>query len=150
MAKRTGAKPKGARPGDGSAYIPEIGDLVWFSFSPQAGREQAGRRPALVLSPRGYNERAGLRVVCPVTSQRKGYPFEVSLPGGLAVAGVVLSEHVKSADWEAREAEYADKAPAEVRLLLSGGGGHGQFVSGSRAWAETNWRDIRSSLVKGW
>jgi mRNA interferase MazF len=94
--------------------VPDSGDLVWFSFSPQAGREQAGRRPALVLSPRGYNSKSGLCVVCPVTSQAKGYPFEVLLPTGLALAGVVLSDHVKSADWQVRDAEYADVAPPEV------------------------------------
>jgi mRNA interferase MazF len=85
-----------------------------MSFSPQAGREQAGRRPALVLSPRTYNAKIGLCLVCPVTSRAKGYPFEVALPDGLPVGGVVLSDHVKSADWEARNAQYAGAAPAEV------------------------------------
>src|SRR5262249_45281579 len=98
MAKRTGGKRSGASPGSGG-YAPDAGDLVWLSFSPHAGREQAGRRPGLVLSPRAYNEKAGLCLVCPVTNQAKGYPFEVALPGGLAVGGVVLSDHVKSADW---------------------------------------------------
>jgi mRNA interferase MazF len=78
--------------------------LVWLSFSPQAGREQAGRRPALVLSPRMYDEKAGLCVVCPVTQQAKGYPFEVMLPDGLPVQGVVLIDHVKSSDWRERAA----------------------------------------------
>jgi mRNA interferase MazF len=87
---------------------------VWFSFSPQAGREQAGRRPALVLSPRTYNAKAGLCLVCPVTHQAKGYPFEVPLPDGLAVGGGVLSDHVKSADWQVRNAVYAGAATAEV------------------------------------
>jgi mRNA interferase MazF len=87
---------------------------VWFSFSPQAGREQAGRRPALVLSPSSYNERAGLCIICPITSQAKGYPFEVPLPGGLPVSGVVLSDHLKSADWRVRSAQYAGVATAEV------------------------------------
>src|SRR5580692_1036593 len=104
MKKRTGAHPSGGSRGS-AAYVPDAGDLIWLSFSPQAGREQAGRRPALVLSPRGYNERAGLCAVCPVTSRAKGYPFEVALPDGLAVAGVVLSDHVKSADWQVRDAE---------------------------------------------
>jgi mRNA interferase MazF len=94
--------------------VPDAGDLVWFSFSPQAGREQAGRRPALVLSPRFYNSKAGLCVVCPVTNQSKGYPFEVHLPRGLAVEGVVLSDHVKSADWQVRNADYVGSAPSEV------------------------------------
>jgi mRNA interferase MazF len=94
--------------------VPDAGDLIWLSFSPQAGREQAGRRPALVLSPRVYNAKAGLYVVCPVTSQVKGYPFEVALPSGLAVGGVVLSDHVKSADWEERQSEWIGPAPVEV------------------------------------
>src|SRR5437016_1269592 len=105
MPKRTGAKPPGGNPGS-QDYVPEAGELVWLSFSPQAGREQAGRRPALVLSPRVYNARAGLCVVCPVTNQSKGYPFEVLLPDGQSVGGVVLSDHVKSADWNVRRAEY--------------------------------------------
>src|SRR5262245_10022382 len=113
MAKRTGARRSGASPGSGG-YVPDAGDLVWLSFSPQAGREQAGRRPGLVLSPRAYNEKAGLCLVCPVTGHAKGYPFEVLLPGGLGVDGVVLADHVRSADWLARSAEYADRAPSEV------------------------------------
>jgi mRNA interferase MazF len=88
--------------------------LIWLSFSPQAGREQAGRRPALVLSPRLYNAKAGLCVVCPVTNQVKGYPFEVALPEGLPVQGVVVSDHVKSADWQERKSEWIGTAPAEV------------------------------------
>ncbi len=114
MAKRTGAKPLGGSRGKPGGYAPDTGDLVWLSFSPQAGREQAGRRPALVLSPRLYNAKSGLCVVCPVTQQPKGYPFEVILPDGLPVAGVVLTDHVKSADWQARLAEYAGAAPVEV------------------------------------
>jgi mRNA interferase MazF len=114
MAKRTGGKPSGGSRGRAGPYVPEAGDLVWLSFSPQAGREQAGRRPALVLSQRAYNAKIGLCLVCPVTSRAKGYPFEVALPDGLPVGGVVLSDHVKSADWEARNAQYAGAAPAEV------------------------------------
>jgi mRNA interferase MazF len=87
---------------------------VWLTFSPQAGREQAGRRPALVLSPRAYNARSGLCLACPITNQVKGYPFEVKLPEGLAVGGVVLSDHVKSSDWSARLCEWIDKVPADV------------------------------------
>jgi mRNA interferase MazF len=85
-----------------------------FPFSPQAGREQAGRRPALILSPSSYNARAGLCVICPITGQVKDYPFEVALPDGLPVSGVVLSDHLKSADWRARSAEYIGLAPPEV------------------------------------
>jgi mRNA interferase MazF len=93
------------------SYVPETGDLVWFSFSPQAGREQGGRRPALVLSPRSYNAKTSLCLVCPVTSKAKGYPFEVELPQGLPVEGIVLSDHVKSADWKHRKAEYIASVP---------------------------------------
>ena len=95
-------------------YVPERGDLLWLTFDPQAGREQAGRRPALVLSPVGYNRPANLALVCPITTQAKGYPFEVKLPVGLSVTGVILADHLKSADWVARRAEFAAKAPADV------------------------------------
>jgi mRNA interferase MazF len=95
-------------------YIPERGDLVWIILSPQAGHEQAGRRPAVVLSPAAYNGKVGLAVLCPVTAQVKGYPFEVLIPGGLAVSGVILADQVKSLDWRAREAELACRLPAET------------------------------------
>lgn len=95
-------------------YVPERGDLVWLTFDPQAGREQAGRRPALVLSPVSYNRRASLALVCPITTQVKGYPFEVALPEGLSISGVVLADHVKSADWAVRRAEFAARAPSEI------------------------------------
>lgn len=97
-----------------SSYVPGRGDLVWLSFDPQAGREQAGRRPALVMSPSAYNGRARLALVCPITSQVKGYPFEVTLPRGLPINGVVLADHVKSVDWQARRADLIATAPAEV------------------------------------
>jgi mRNA interferase MazF len=113
MAKRTGGRPLAGNRGR-PVYVPEAGHLIWVTFSPQAGREQAGRRPALVLSPGSYNANAGLCVVCPITSLTKGYPFEVALPPGLPIAGVVLSDHVKSTDWQARSAEYAGVAPADV------------------------------------
>ena len=111
MAKRTGAPRSAGKRGE---YVPDMGDLMWLSFSPQAGREQAGRRPALVLSPRSYNGPTGLCVVCPVTGQVKGYPFEVQLPEGLPVQGVVLSDHVKSADWQHQTAKHIGVAPAEI------------------------------------
>ena len=95
-------------------YVPERGDLVWLTFDPQAGHEQAGRRPALVLSPALYNRRASLALVCPITSQIKRYPFEVRLPDGFALSGAVLADHVKSADWAARRAQFVVKAPSEV------------------------------------
>ncbi len=89
------------------SYIPQRGDLVWLSFDPQAGHEQAGRRPAFVLSPESYNRKTGLFLACPITSRVKGYPFEVPLPDGLAVAGVILADQIKSLDWKARRAEFA-------------------------------------------
>lgn len=95
-------------------YVPRRGDLVWLHFHPQAGHEQAGRRPALVLSPESYNGRVGLAILCPVTSQQKGYPFEVALPSGGTVAGVILSDQVKSLDWRARRAERIEPLPAQV------------------------------------
>ena len=96
------------------SYVPNTGDLIWLTFDPQAGREQAGRRPALVLSPAVYNEKTNLALVCPISSRVKGYPFEVSLPEGLAISGVVLSDHLKSLDWKQRKAEFAARVPAEV------------------------------------
>jgi mRNA interferase MazF len=81
--------------------------LVWISLDPQSGHEQSGRRPALVLSPSAYNSRVGLALFCPITSQAKNYPFEVPLPAGLAISGVVLADQVKCLDWRARRAEYA-------------------------------------------
>jgi mRNA interferase MazF len=93
---------------------PDRGDVVWLTLNPQAGHEQAGRRPVVVLSPRAYNARVGLALFCPVTSKEKGYPFEVRLPEGLPVSGVVLSDQVKSLDWRAREAEFLARLPSEV------------------------------------
>jgi mRNA interferase MazF len=93
-------------------YVPERGHLVWLTFSPQLGHEQAGRRPAVVLSPRAYNQKVGLGIFCPVTSRAKGYPFEVAIPRGLKVSGVLLCDQVKSLDWVARFAEFVDSLPA--------------------------------------
>jgi mRNA interferase MazF len=95
-------------------YVPERGDVVWISLNPRAGHEQAGRRPAVVLSPHAYNAKVGLALLCPITSQVKGYPFEVAVPEGLPVAGVVLSDHVKSLDWRARKAELACSLPPQT------------------------------------
>lgn len=97
-----------------AAYVPTRGDVVWISLDPQAGHEQRGRRPALVLSPKSYNSRVGLAIVCPITSQVKQYPFEVAIPGGLAVEGVVLADQVKSLDWRAREVQLACRLPRAV------------------------------------
>jgi mRNA interferase MazF len=98
----------------GSEAIPDRGDAVWISLNPQAGHEQAGRRPALVLSPARYNGRVGLALLCPITSQVKGYPFEVRVPSGLPVSGVVLADQVKSLDWRARGAEVVCRLPGGV------------------------------------
>ena len=97
-----------------AAYAPERGDVVWLSFNPQAGHEQAGRRPALVLSPMEYNKKVGLSILCPITSQVKGYPFEVVIPDDCEVQGVILSDQVKSLDWRIRDAEFFCRLPDEV------------------------------------
>jgi mRNA interferase MazF len=93
------------------AYVPERGDAVWITLNPQAGHEQAGRRPAVVLSPAAYNGKVGLAILCPITNQIKGYPFEVVIPLGLAVTGAVLSDQVKSLDWRARMANFVCALP---------------------------------------
>lgn len=87
---------------------------MWLTFDPQAGHEQRGRRPALILSPRVYNAKARLAIACPVTSQIKGYPFEVPLSAEGRISGAVLADHVKNLDWEARRVEFAGKAPAQI------------------------------------
>jgi len=97
-----------------AVFVPEVGDLVWLTFEPHAGREQAGRRPALVLSPKAYNAKSGLVLVCPITSQVKGYPFEVAVTAGQGATGVVLADHLKSLDWRARHAERIGRCAAEV------------------------------------
>jgi mRNA interferase MazF len=96
------------------AYTPERGDVVWISFTPQAGHEQAGRRPAVVLSPQVYNQKVGLAIFCPITNQIKGYPFEVALPSEVSVTGVILSDQVKSLDWRVRQAEFIVSLPEAV------------------------------------
>ena len=96
------------------SYIPRRGDLVWLTFDPQAGHEQAGRRPAFVLSPEPYNRKTGLFLACPVTSKVKGYPFEVSLPAELPVNGVILADQIKSLDWKVRKAQFAAKTSDAV------------------------------------
>lgn len=93
------------------AYIPESGDVIWISFDPQAGHEQSGRRPALVISPASYNLKVGLVILCPITTQVKGYPFEVVIPENPVVNGVILSDQVKSLDWKIRKAVFISKLP---------------------------------------
>lgn len=95
-------------------YVPNRGDVVWLSFDPQAGHEQAGRRPALVLSPAAYNGKVGLALCCPITSRVKGYVFEVALPAGGIITGVVLSDQLRNLDWRARQAKFIMRAPANV------------------------------------
>ena len=95
-------------------YVPARGDAVWITFNPQAGHEQAGRRPALVLSPSSYNGKVGLAILCPITSQVKGYPFEVTIPSGSTLGGVILADQVKSLDWRIRKAEFICKLPRET------------------------------------
>jgi mRNA interferase MazF len=94
-------------------YVPARSDVVWITFNPQAGHEQAGRRPALVLSPSSYNRKVGLAILCPITSQVKGYPFEVAIGSGSKLGGVILSDQVKSLDWRIRKAEFICKLSRE-------------------------------------
>ncbi|GIO16754.1 mRNA-degrading endonuclease [Cohnella xylanilytica] len=94
-------------------YIPERGDLVWLQFNPQSGHEQAGKRPALVISPATYNGKVGLSLFCPVTTRIKGYPFEVIIPQDLSIEGAILADQVKSLDWQTRQATYICKLPKE-------------------------------------
>jgi mRNA interferase MazF len=96
------------------SYVPHCGDVVWISLNPQSGHEQAGRRPAVVLSPGNYNNKTGLTILCPITNQIKGYPFEVVLPEGLPIAGAILSDQVKSLDWRARNVELICALPTET------------------------------------
>jgi mRNA interferase MazF len=94
-------------------WAPDRGDVVWITMNPSIGHEQSGRRPALVVSPGAYNAKVGLAILCPISSQVKGYPFEVAVPDGLPVKGVVLSDQAKSLDWKARSAEFLCRMPTE-------------------------------------
>ena len=97
-------------------YVPDAGDVIWLQFDPQAGHEQSGHRPAVVLSPASYNGRAGMAICCPTTTRIKGYPFEVALTG--APPSVVLADQVKSLDWRARKATHKGRVtPAELAEL---------------------------------
>lgn len=100
------------------SFIPERGNIVWIDFDPQSGHEQAGRRPALVVSPAAYNEKIGLALLCPITSQVKGYPFEVAIPKGLGVSSVILADQIKNLDWRSREAEFGCDVPHKVVNLV--------------------------------
>ncbi|MEE8585218.1 MAG: endoribonuclease MazF [Acidobacteriota bacterium] len=94
--------------------MPDRGDVVWLQFNPQAGHEQAGHRPALVVSPRSYNRKVGLALFCPITSHVKGYPFEVVLPTGMKAKGAVLSDQLKSLDWRVRQAKRVATVPKDL------------------------------------
>jgi mRNA interferase MazF len=98
-------------------YVPDSGDLVWASFDPQSGHEQAGRRPALVLSPREYNEKVGLALSCPITSKLKGYPFEVPVHAS-RTQGVVLADQVRSLDWRSRQFMFIERAHADTLIAV--------------------------------
>jgi mRNA interferase MazF len=113
LVGRSGTKP--SEP----PYCPDTADIVRLDFDPQAGREQAGRRPALVLSPRRYNEFVRLCVVCPITNQAKGWRFEVALPDGHPVTGVVLADQVKSLSWTERRSEFVARCPPQVVAEVS-------------------------------
>lgn len=103
-----------------SAYVPDAGDLVWLDFDPQAGREQAGFRPAVFLSSRFFNAKTSLAYACPISSKVKGYQFQVVLPAGLAVHGAILCEHTRSLDWRVRKASYLGHIPDDVLTQVRG------------------------------
>jgi mRNA interferase MazF len=95
-------------------WIPDVGDVIWVDLNPTVGHEQAGKRPALVLSPAAYNAKTSLLVACAMTSEVKGYPFEVTMPDG----GIVLADQLKCLDWRMRNVERKDKAPTEVMAAV--------------------------------
>jgi mRNA interferase MazF len=101
-------------------YQPDRADLIYLEFTPQAGTEQAGRRPALVLSPKDFNIATGLAFVCPITNQVKGSPFDVPLPKGTGLTGIVLADHLRSLDWVARNADFHSKAPEDLMMEVLG------------------------------
>ena len=103
---------------NGSTSVPERGDVLWMHMNPQAGHEQAGHRPVLVISPASYNGLRGMSVVCPISNQQKGYPFEVELPAGLPVSGVVLSDQMKNLDWRVRATGYLARVDEETVLRV--------------------------------
>jgi mRNA interferase MazF len=95
-------------------YCPDAGDLVWIDLNPTAGHDQSGHRPAIVLTPRQYNVRSGLCIICPITSRARGYPFEVAIPPGHAIAGIILVDQARSVSWEKRYVKAASVAPVEL------------------------------------
>ena len=96
-----------------TSYIPDRGDIVWLNFSPQQGHEQAGKRPAIILSPKSYNQNSKLTLACPITSKVKNYPFEVRVKTN-KIDGVVLADQVKNLDWTMRDMSFVERAPYEV------------------------------------
>lgn len=101
-------------------YVPDRGDLVWVSLNPISGHEQSGRRPALVVSPKIYNRKTGLCVLCPATRQAKGYPFEVAISGSDGDSGVVLSDHLRNVDWKARNIQFIQRvSDAELSEVVA-------------------------------
>jgi len=95
-------------------YIPSRGDIVYLDFDPTKGHEQRGHRPAFVVSPLGYNEKSSLALLMPITKRQKGYPFEVLLPPGLKIQGVILSDQIKCLDWKARGVQFVEVVPESV------------------------------------
>ena len=95
-------------------FVPDRGDMIWVQLGPTSGHEQSGRRPVLVVTPNAYNRRTGLAIVCPLTSKVKGYPFEVTVPEGGELTGVILADHVRSIDWRSCRAGFAATLPAAV------------------------------------
>lgn len=111
---------RGAEPIQPPDYIPAPGHFVKINLAPATGHEESGLRRALVLSPKIYNEKTGLAVVVPTTNQTKGYPFEVAIPAGLKVTGVILVDAIKSLDWQVRKVGFVESAPAEVVKAVQG------------------------------
>ncbi len=116
MPRRPGARQREPKPGNVAAYIPDRGDVVWLNFDPQAGHEQSGRRPAVVISPRSYNKPSGLALCCPITTRAKGYPFEVPLPEGMPVKGIVLVDQIRNVDWRSRQAAFIGRLHADTLI----------------------------------
>ena len=141
-------------------YVPRRGDLVWIDFNPQAGREQAGHRPALVISPRLYNAKAGLALFCPITSRQKGYPFEVALPPGLEFSGVILADQLKSLDFAALKSTggFTVNSASKVNNEMEGRIPLGTEVDANKVVAlfhttnnvsEEDWSDVAISTAPG-
>jgi len=97
-----------------NVYTPDRCDVVWINLNPQAGHEQAGRRPAFVISPKQYNSKVGLAIFCPITNQPKNYPFEVNIPAGLKISGVILADQIKNLNWKIRDVKFICKLSAEI------------------------------------